>query len=144
MARTQLEVPVRGMDCAACTMHVQRALAALPGVADVRVLLSAEKAVLQVDPTKVDLPTIRTAVEGAGYTVPESAPEKGSEPTSISLATFTRPIFTLFGLVFGAVLLVVIVGEWLGLFERVTDVGAWDIRWALLGPSGFPIFLNVV
>jgi P-type Cu+ transporter len=112
MARTLLEVPVRGMDCAACTMHVQRALAALPGVADVRVLLSAEKAVLQVDSTKVDLPTIRTAVEGAGYTVPESAPEEGSEPTSVSLATFTRPIFTLFGLVFGAVLLVVIVGEW--------------------------------
>jgi Cu+-exporting ATPase len=144
MARTLLEVPVRGMDCAACTMHVQRALAALPGVADVRVLLSAEKAVLQVDPTKVDLPTIRTAVEGAGYTVPESAPEKGSEPTSISLATFTRPIFTLFGLVFGAVLLVVIVGEWLGLFERVTDVVPWYVGWALVGLSGFPIFWNVV
>jgi P-type Cu+ transporter len=144
MARTLLEVPVRGMDCAACTMHVQRALAALPGVADVRVLLSSEKAVLQVDPTKVDLPTIRTAVEGAGYTVPESAPEKGSEPTSISLATFTRPIFTLFGLVFGAVLLVVIVGEWLGLFERVTDVVPWYIGWALVGLSGFPIFWHVI
>ena len=32
MAHAQIEVPVHGMDCAECTMHVQRALAALPGV----------------------------------------------------------------------------------------------------------------
>ena len=68
MARTKLEVPVQGMDCAECTMHVQHALAALPGVDDVHVLLSSEKAVLQIDPSQVDLPTIRKAVEGAGYT----------------------------------------------------------------------------
>ncbi len=144
MARTQLEVPVRGMDCAACTVHVQRALAALPGVADVRVLLSAEKAVLHVDPTKVDLPTLRKAVEGAGYTVPEHALSTQAQPATKPLATFTRPIFTLFGLVFGAVVLVVIVGEWLGLFERVTDVVPWYVGWALVGLSGFPIFWNVI
>src|SRR5260370_38007970 len=105
MAQTRLEVPVRGMDCAECTVHVQHALAALPGVEDVRLLLSSEKAVLQVDPTKVDLPTFRKAVEGAGYTVTESTLEEGTERTSKSLSTFTRPILTLFGLVFGAVLL---------------------------------------
>ena len=71
MAQTKLEIPVHGMDCAECSMHVQRALANLPGVEDVHVLLSSEKAVLQVDPALVDLPTIRKAVEEAGYTVPE-------------------------------------------------------------------------
>src|SRR6266487_3502317 len=116
MARTKLEVPVHGLDCAECTLHVQRALAALPGVEDVHVLLSSEKAVLQVDPALVDLPTIRKAVEGAGYTVPESTPEEGAEPATEPLTTFTRPIVTHAGIVFGAVLLVVIVGEWLGLF----------------------------
>jgi copper chaperone CopZ len=65
MARTKLEIPVRGMDCAECSLHVQHALAALPGVEEVHVLLSSEKAVLQVDPALVDLPTIRKAVEGA-------------------------------------------------------------------------------
>jgi len=45
MAQVQLEIPVRGMDCAECTHHVQRALAGLPGVQDVRVLLTSEKAV---------------------------------------------------------------------------------------------------
>ncbi len=144
MARTKLEIPVRGMDCAECTMHVQHALTALPGVDDVHVLLSSEKAVLQIDPSQVDLATIRKAVEGAGYTVPEPTPEKGAEPASKPLATFTRPILTLFGIVFGAVLLVVIVGEWLGFFEQVTEWVPWYIGWGLVLLAGYPIFWNVI
>ena len=144
MARTKLEVPVQGMDCAECTMHVQHALAALPGVDDVHVLLSSEKAVLQVDPALVDLPTIRKAVEGAGYTVPEPQTKKGVEPNSRSLTTFTRPILMLFGMVFGAVLLIVIVGEWLGFFERVTEWVPWYIGWVLVLLAGYPIFWNVI
>lgn len=144
MARTQLEVPVRGMDCAECTVHVQRALRALPGVDDVRVLLSSEKAVLQIDPTRVDFPAIRKAVEGAGYTVPEPTAEEGSQPASRSLSTFTRPVLTLFGLVFGAVLLIVIAGEWFGLFERITDWVPWYVGWFLVLLAGSPIFWNVI
>src|SRR6266702_6909230 len=144
MTRTKLEIPVRGMDCAECTMHVQHALAALPGVDDVHVLLSSEKAVLQADPALVDLPTIRKAVEGAGYTVPASTPEKEAEPATKPLTTFTRPILTLFGVVFGVVLLVVIVGEWLGFFERVTEWVPWYIGWGLVLLAGSPIFRNVI
>ena len=144
MARTKLEIPVRGMDCAECSLHVQHALAALPGVEEVHVLLSSEKAVLQVDPALVDLPTIRKAVEGAGYTVPEPQSNKGVEPNSRSLSTFTRPILTLFGIVFGVVLLVVIVGEWLGFFEQVTEWVPWYIGWGLVLLAGYPIFWNVI
>src|SRR6266487_2560517 len=144
MARTKLEIPVRGMDCAECTMHVQHALTALPGVDDVHVLLSSEKAVLQIDPSQVDLPTIRKAVEGAGYTVPESTPEEGAETATKPLTTFTRPILTLFGIVFGAVLLIVIVGEWLGLLERVTEWVPWYVGWGLVLLAGYPIFRNVI
>src|SRR6266699_3748856 len=144
MARTQIEVKVAGMDCAECTQHVQDALAALPGVEDVRVLLSSEKAVLQVDPALVDLPTIRRTVEEAGYTVPEATSNERTPRTSPSLATFTRPILTLFGIVFGAVLLIVIVGEWLGLFERVTEWVPWYVGWGLVLLAGYPIFRNVI
>ena len=145
MAHTKLEVPVQGMDCAECTLHVQHALAALPGVDDVQVFLSSEKAVLHIDRARVDLPAIRKAVEGAGYTVPQSASSTGEVPPAAkSLATFTRPILTLFGLVFGAVLLVVIGGEWLGLFERVTDRVPWYIGWGLVLLAGAPIFWNVI
>ena len=145
MARTQLEVPVHGMDCAECTVHVRHALAALPGVDDVRVLLSSEKAILQIDSEHIDLPAIRKAVEAAGYTVPlSSSAREGAQPASRSLSAFTRPLLTLFGLIFGAVLLVVIVGEWLGLFERVTDVVPWYIGWGLVLLAGYPIFWNVI
>src|SRR6266567_4362062 len=144
MARTQLEVQVAGMDCAECTEHVQRALAALPGVEDVRVLLSSAKAVLLVDPAQVDLPTIRRAVEGAGYTVPDVPPGGEAATSSRSLVSFTRPMLTLFGLVFGAVLLVVIAGEWLGLFEQVTDLVPWYLGWGLVLLAGYPIFWNVI
>jgi Cd2+/Zn2+-exporting ATPase/Cu+-exporting ATPase len=132
------------MDCAECTMHVQHALADLPGVEDVHVLLSSEKAVLQIDPALVDLVTIRKAVEGAGYSVPEPQTTKGFESNSRSLTTFTRPMFTFFGIVFGAVLLIVIVGEWLGLFERVTEWIPWYVGWGLVLLAGAPIFRNVL
>jgi P-type Cu+ transporter len=144
MTQKQLEVPIAGMDCAECSMHVQSALAALPGVQDARVLLTSEKAVLQVDPTQVDLATIHKAITDAGYTVPESGAGKGTSPDTKSLATFTRPILTLFGIVFGAVLLVVIVGEWFGFFERVTDLVPWYLGDALVLLAGAPLFWNVI
>ncbi|MCJ7676745.1 MAG: cation transporter, partial [Anaerolineales bacterium] len=64
-----IEVPILGMDCAECTQHVQHAIAALPGVRAVDVLLAAEKAVVRLDPVRVDREAIARAVEGAGYHV---------------------------------------------------------------------------
>ncbi|MBE2182453.1 MAG: heavy-metal-associated domain-containing protein, partial [Anaerolineae bacterium] len=112
-----LEVPVKGMDCAECVAHVQHAIAALPGVQSVDVFLSSEKAVLRLDPAQVSLTDIRDAVANAGYSVPESAETASTEAMS---AGFTRSILSLFGVVFGAVLLIVIAGEGLGLFESIT------------------------
>src|SRR5947209_492417 len=100
LAYKTIELPIGGMDCAECTQHVKLALAALPGVQEVRVLLSSEKALMEIDPALVDVPQLRKAVEGAGYTVPE-IPSSGSEAgPSRSISSFTRPILTLFGLVF--------------------------------------------
>lgn len=139
---TTLELPVKGMDCAECTQHVQKALAALPGVRDVNVLLSSEKAILRLDPTLVDRQSLRQAVEGAGYTVPDiTEEEKRNRP---AFAHVSRSVLTLFGLVCGVVLLIVIGGEWLGLFERVTDSVPWYIGWGIVLLAGYPIFWNVI
>ncbi len=60
MANLQsLEIPVKGMDCAECTAHVQQAIARLPGVERVEVFLASEKAVLTADPARVTLPLLR-------------------------------------------------------------------------------------
>jgi len=144
LAQKTLELRIGGMDCAECTEHVRVALAALPGVQEARVFLSSEKAILQVDPALVNAQILRQAVIGVGYSVVEVTAEQGEQRGSRSLASFTRPILTLLGLVFGVVLLVVIVGEWLGLFARVTDVVPWYLGWGLVLLAGYPIFWNVI
>ncbi|MBE3558283.1 MAG: cation-translocating P-type ATPase [Ktedonobacteraceae bacterium] len=139
-----LELPIAGMDCAECSQHVQQALAALPGVQDVQVFLTTEKALLRIDPAQVDLPALRKAVKDAGYSVPETEISEHEPEHTRRLRNFTRLILMLFGLVVGVVLLVVIVGEWLGLFERITDLVPWHIGWGLVLLAGYPIFLNVI
>jgi len=44
-----------------------------------------------------------------------------------SLGRFTAQILTLFGVVFGVVLFVVVLGEWLGLFELNTKRVPWPV-----------------
>jgi len=129
------------MDCAECTRHVQRAIAALPGIESVDVFLSSEKAVVRLDPDQVDLLAIRKAVEGAGYSVPASA---DTQPSPSALGDFTRRVLGLFGIVFGAVLLTVVVGEWLGLFEAVTRRVPWPLGLGVVLIGGYPVFRNVV
>jgi len=134
-----LELPVRGMDCAECVRHVEHALAKTPGVASVQVFLSAEKAILQVDPSVASIEQLRAAVAEAGYTVPEPA----EEATTKAHAGYTRKVWTVLALVFGAVLFVVVIGEWLGLFEQITARVPFAIGAALVVLSGWPVFANV-
>lgn len=140
MAKTQrLEVPIKGMDCAECALHVQRAIAKLPGVEAVEVLLTTEKAIIQLDPTRVNLSTIRSAVEGAGYSIPDSAMSPAA-----TLDGFNRQMTVLLAVVFGFVLSIVIAGEWLGLFDRLNELVPFPIGVALVIAGGFPVFRNVV
>ncbi len=131
-----LEIPIAGMDCVECTQHVQHAIAALPGVDSVDVFLSSEKAILRLDPTMVDLPAIRRAVAGAGYSVPDPV-------LSPAYDHFTRRLLTFLGIVFCVVLFVVVAGEWFGLFERLTERVPFPAGLAIVLVGGFPIFRNV-
>jgi Cu+-exporting ATPase len=137
-----IELSVRGMDCTECTEHVQHALAAVPGVESVEVFLSSEKAVLRLDSTQVTMEALHKTVEAAGYTVP--APDAALTDPASRLSSFTRPVLTFFGLLAGVVLLIVVAGEWFGLFERVTDVVSWPVGWALVLLAGAPLFWNVL
>lgn len=139
MSKTQtFEIPISGMDCAECAQHIQHAIAELPGVESVNVFLSSEKAVIRLDPALVELSAIRKAVESAGYCIPDSVASSAS-----SFGNFTRRILTFLGVVFGAVLFIVVVGEWLGLFEQLTERVPFSVGLALIIASGWPIFRNV-
>ncbi|GHO48858.1 heavy metal translocating P-type ATPase [Ktedonospora formicarum] len=139
-----IELKIAGMDCTECTEHVQHALAELPGVEEAQVYLASEKAAVRYDPTQVDLPTFHQAVKAAGYSITAEEASKEADSAPPSLGSFTRPILTLFAMVLGIVLLVVIVGEWLGWMERITDLVPWYVGWALVLLAGSPIFLNVI
>lgn len=137
-----LEVPIRGMDCVECTQHVQQAISKLDGVTSVDVLLAAEKAIIQLDPTKVDMPAIRKAVASAGdeYSVPETVELASRLP----IGDFNRQLMTMLAIVFSVVLSIVIVGEWLGLFDILASFIPFPIGVAIVILGGWPVFRNVI
>jgi P-type Cu+ transporter len=136
-----IEVPIKGMDCAECTQHVQRAISRLDGIASVDVFLATEKAIVKLDPEKVDLPAIRRAVSSAGdYSVPETT---GNQPVHTH-AEFTRKFNLLLTGVFLGVLFIVIAGEWLGLFDVLNQIIPFPVGAAIVLAAGFPIYRNVL
>ena len=66
----RLDLHVTGMSCAACVRRVERAAAAVPGVADVAVNLATERATVTPEPG-LRLPDLAAALATAGYPVAE-------------------------------------------------------------------------
>jgi len=64
-----LTLPIGGMTCAACVMHVENALRAVPGVLNANVNLATERATVELVPGVVTLADLKRAVQDAGYDV---------------------------------------------------------------------------
>jgi Cu+-exporting ATPase len=135
------EVPVQGMDCAECTRHVKHAIEQVDGVETVEVYLAAEKAIIQHQPGSLDEKAIRKAVASAGYSVPPHPSQAASSPAP---PDYTRSILSLLGILFGVILFIIVVGEWLGLFERITSQIPWPISLVVVLLIGYPAFINVI
>ncbi|MBI1620506.1 heavy metal translocating P-type ATPase [Aquamicrobium zhengzhouense] len=75
-----ISLPIEGMTCASCVGRVERALKAVPGVADAVVNLATEKASITTK-VPVDASTLVKAVEDVGYEVAASF----SAPVAASL-----------------------------------------------------------
>ena len=134
-----IEVPVRGMDCADCVRHVQKAVSSVPGVQSSSVLLSSQKAALQIDPDQTKLSEIHKAVEQAGYKVPDEA-ESLDQP----LSQFNRRVGISLTLVFGLILFLVIAGELLGLFDFLNALIPFPVGLLIVLVGGWPVFRKVV
>ncbi|WP_323038976.1 heavy metal translocating P-type ATPase [Gemmobacter sp.] len=70
------EWTVGGMDCAACTVKVTRAVERLPGISDVSVALMGERLTLTLDPAQADATQVEDVVRKLGYAI---AP-RGAQP----------------------------------------------------------------
>lgn len=137
-----IEIPITGMDCTECTQHVQRAISGVSGVQKVDVFLSSEKAIVQLNPSLAKMSDIRTAVKEAGYSVAEAQGDAATP--NAALGEFSRRILTTLGLVFGAIILLVVAGEWLGLLDGLTEIIPFPIGVLLVLIGGAPIFANVI
>ena len=81
LAPQGLSLPVEGMTCASCVLRVEKALAAVPGVASASVNLATERADLKLVHA-VDAPSLVTAVRRAGY-------EVAKQTTDLAIAGMT-------------------------------------------------------
>ncbi|HIE03812.1 MAG TPA: heavy-metal-associated domain-containing protein, partial [Candidatus Latescibacteria bacterium] len=67
---TKFSLPVKGMTCASCAARVERALKDVEGVAEAKVNLATERAVVEYDPEVLDIASLVRAVRDTGYDVP--------------------------------------------------------------------------
>ena len=87
-ARRDWSFPVDGMSCAACAGRVERALRAVPGVAEASVNLATEVASVRAD-APLPFDGLEAAVRKAGYAA--RAPDVPA-PTAVSDAASWRPV----------------------------------------------------
>ena len=139
-----LEIHIRGMDCSECVTHVDHAIRSVPDVSNVQVFLGAEKARVEYLTNAPDPDLIRQAVKDAGYEAIFKEESQSSDSASETGKTISRRLAVILGAVFGLVLFVAVVGEWLGLFEKLTSQIPWYAWLILILIGGFPIFRNVI
>ncbi|RVH07275.1 heavy metal translocating P-type ATPase [Sinorhizobium meliloti] len=72
------ELQIEGMTCASCVSRVEKALKAVPGVADAAVNLATEKATVSLISGTADLSALEAAVRGAGYELRKTKPAEAS------------------------------------------------------------------
>jgi Cu+-exporting ATPase len=69
----RVDLPITGMTCAACARRIEVALSKAPGVRRAAVNFATSRATVEYSPGRVDVATIRRAVEASGYGVAEAA-----------------------------------------------------------------------
>ena len=62
-----IRIPVQGMVCGSCVVHITRAVKPLPGVERVKVDLRAEIVTIRRDPAVAPDAVLAAAIEQAGY-----------------------------------------------------------------------------
>jgi len=66
-----LVLPIRGMHCASCAGHIEKALQAVSGVEQASVNFGAERAEVSFDPARTSADALQRVVRELGYAVPQ-------------------------------------------------------------------------
>lgn len=70
----RIDLPVEGMTCAACVRRIERALQSTDGIHEAKVNLVTRTATVTFDPRTASRATVVSAIQKAGYDVPENSP----------------------------------------------------------------------
>jgi Cu+-exporting ATPase len=71
MKTKQLSLRIEGMDCPACVEKIEKSMAKLEGVRSVKVIFSAEKAIITYDTKELNEKEIKRKIKELGYKVSE-------------------------------------------------------------------------
>ncbi|MDF1577554.1 MAG: heavy metal translocating P-type ATPase [Desulfobulbales bacterium] len=109
---------IEGMSCASCSARIEKVVSGMDGVESVAVNLPANLGLVRFDPDKVGLRQIREKIAGLGFkaTPASDSGDSFAEGQQLALArlrTMKRELFPT--LILGALLLVVAMGEMVGL-----------------------------
>ncbi len=134
----RLDLPVRGMSCAACVRRVERALAKIPGIVEAQVNLAQERVSVLFLPASSGEETIRQAIVKVGYEVPAAS----SASADHEQADREREILVLrkdltLAATFALPLVLLVMGPMVSpslstLLEQVLPIGSWQWLEALL------------
>jgi Cd2+/Zn2+-exporting ATPase/Cu+-exporting ATPase len=137
---TTIDLPIMGMDCQDEANSIETVVARLPGVQDVRALVSASRATVTFDPRQTTAERIKEAIASTGCSVPEAA-------VTESLEAGRRDVGQIIGWgTLGMVAIVVVVaalGERLGIFDALLERIPWWIPALAIALGGWRVFLNV-
>ena len=138
-----ITVQVKGMDCADCVLHVQKALTQIPGVDSAEVYLGAEKAVIRFQNDQPSAAAITQAVQDAGYEAFFPSDEISAANTRGEIRSFGRTSIVSFIAIVIFVLSITFFGERSGFIARLQDVIPWFVWLAAIITGGWPVFSHV-
>ena len=77
----RVDLPIKGMTCAACAARIERSLAKAEGIEEASVNLATERAMVRFDPQLTQIDRIVETIRGAGYDaiVPVASAKTGDE-----------------------------------------------------------------
>jgi len=75
----EIIIPIQGMTCSSCVMHIEKAVGAIDGISEVRVNIATEKADISYNPNKTRISEIKQVITKAGYTPLDIEAESSSD-----------------------------------------------------------------
>jgi Cu+-exporting ATPase len=143
-----MRVPIRNLHCGSCLMRIELALQMVPGVVAARASLETNAADIEYQPEKVDFPTVRKAIESAGYRAAEPKIDPNAEVLDPAEAANEQEYRTLMRKFwFAAVISIPVMA--LSYPELVPGLRDWmpmgsetrRIVWSLLGVISLPVMV---